>query len=222
MDVSSPENNPDSGAFFLRRTPAHITEPGVFDTARIAFEWLVTGPHPVALDCRPVPGLPARLVPLDELGTLLLDTTYPQPTRDAAWAALATRSRAEGGTWTVACVGLALPWLLPVAATLTARFRGDVHDIHAAVLTGFLEALATIDLNRPTILVRLRWAAYRAGYTALREALDATRRSRISATDRPRRTARAGTPISFCSPPSRPARSRPRRPRSSARPASEN
>jgi hypothetical protein len=174
MDLSLPDHDPESGVFFLRRTPAHIAEPGVFDTARTAFEWLVTGPHPVALDCRAIPGLPRRLVPLDELGALLLAKGCAQSTRDAAWTALVTRSRAEGGTWTVACVGLALPVLLPVAAKLTARFRGEVHDVHAAVLTGFLDGLADIDLDRPTILVRLRWRAYRAGYAALREALDAT------------------------------------------------
>jgi hypothetical protein len=145
----------------------------VFDTARTAFAWLVTGPHPVALDGRQIAGLPPRLVPLDEVGRLTVAKGCPQQTRDAVWTALVTRSRAEGGTWTVACVGLALPVLLPVAAKLTNRFRGEGHDIHAAVLTGFLEALADVDLTRPAILVRLRWAAYRAGHRALREALDA-------------------------------------------------
>ncbi|MGW4526896.1 sigma-70 family RNA polymerase sigma factor [Amycolatopsis sp. NPDC004378] len=145
----------------------------MFDTARTAFAWLVTGPHPVALDGRQVRGLPPRLVPLDEVGKLTVAKGCPQQTRDAVWTALVTRSRAEGGAWTVACVGLALPVLLPVAAKLTNRFRGDVHDIHAAVLTGFLEALTDVALTRPAILVRLRWAAYRAGHRALREALDA-------------------------------------------------
>jgi hypothetical protein len=173
MVLSSPDHDPEFSGFFVRRTSVHVTEPGVFDSARTAFEWLVTGPHPVALDCRPIPGLPARLVPLDELGTLLLDKDSPQPLRDAAWAALVTRSRTEGGTWTVACVGLALPWLVRVAARLAPLTRGDVHDIHAAVLTGFLDALTTVDLDRPRILVRLRWSAYRAGRTALREALHA-------------------------------------------------
>jgi hypothetical protein len=120
-----------------------------------------------------VRGLPPRLVPLDEVGTLTVTKGCPQQTRDAVWTALVTRSRVEGGTWTVACVGLALPVLLPVAAKLTNRFRGDIHDIHAAVLTGFLEALPNVDLTRPAILVRLRWAAYRVGHRALREALDA-------------------------------------------------
>ncbi|MEC3979897.1 sigma-70 family RNA polymerase sigma factor [Amycolatopsis sp. H20-H5] len=174
MNLPSSEKNPDSGAFFVRPAPAHIADPGVFDAARTAFAWLVTGPHPVALDCRTIAGLPARLVPLDELGTLLLPRGSAAPAQDAAWAALITRSRAEGGTWTVACVGLALPLLLRVAATLTRQFRGEVHDIHAAVLTGFLAGLTTVDLDRRAIVWRLRWAAYRAGHTALREALDAT------------------------------------------------
>ncbi|MFJ7213623.1 sigma-70 family RNA polymerase sigma factor [Amycolatopsis sp. NPDC098790] len=167
MDQTSPPKDPTCRAARSRG------EPGVFDTARTAFVWLVTGPHPVALDGRTVHGLPPRLVPLDEVGKLTVAKGCPQATRDAVWTALVTRSRAEGGTWTVACVGLALPVLLPVAAKLTNRFRGDVHDIHAAVLTGFLEALPHVDLTRPAILVRLRWAAYRAGHRALREALDA-------------------------------------------------
>ncbi len=168
MDHPSSPKHPASGP------PARPRgEPGVFDTARTAFAWLVTGPHPVALDGRQIRGLPPRLVPLDEVGKLTVSKGCPQQTRDAVWTALVTRSRAEGSTWTVACAGLALPVLLPVAAKLTNRFRGEVHDIHAAVLTGFLEALTDVDLDRPAILVRLRWAAYRAGHRALREALDA-------------------------------------------------
>ncbi|MEV7042880.1 sigma-70 family RNA polymerase sigma factor [Amycolatopsis sp. NPDC051061] len=173
MTSSEPDNEPDFRDFFRRRTPMFITEPGVFDTAHTAFEWLVTGPHPVALDCRPIPGLPARLVPLDELGSLLLNKDNPQPLRDAAWAALVTRSRTDGGTWTVACVGLALPWLVQVAARLTRSAQGETHDIQAAVVTGFLEELTTVDVDRPRILVRLRWSAYRAGCAALRETLHA-------------------------------------------------
>jgi hypothetical protein len=173
MDLSLPENDPGSGVVSVRRNPEYVADPGVFDNARTSFEWLVTGPHPVCVDGRAIRGLPARAVPLDELGALLLRGDCTQDARDATWTHLVTRSRAEGGTWTLACVGLALPVLLPVAAGLTNRFRGDKHDIHAAVLTGFLHGLGEVDLNRPAILVRLRWAAYRTGYAELREALDA-------------------------------------------------
>lgn len=173
MDFPPPDNNSEPGVFSLRHSDGRAREDGVFDVAATTFQWLVTGPHPVCVDGTAIPGLPSRPVPLNELGALLLAQDCTQGTRDATWTYLITRSRTEGGTWTMACLGLAMPVLLPVAAQLTNRFRGDKHDIHAAVLTGFLHGLGEADLDRPAILVRLRWAAYRAGYAALREALDA-------------------------------------------------
>lgn len=143
------------------------------DAARAAFEWLVTGPEPLSVDGTGFAGLPARPVPLDELRGRLLHRRCPQPLRDAVWAQLVTRSRTDGGAWTIGCVGVALPALTGIAARLTARFAGDPRDVHAAVLTGFLAELAVIDLARPRITLRLRWAAYRAGHACLRESLDA-------------------------------------------------
>lgn len=143
------------------------------DAARTAFEWLLAGPTPLSVDGGRFPGLPARAVPLDELLERLLERRCPQPLRDAVWAHLIGLSREQGGKWTVGCVGLALPALTGICARLTARFVGDPRDIHAATLTGFLAELAHIDLGRPRIMLRLRWAAYRAGHLCLREALDA-------------------------------------------------
>lgn len=143
------------------------------DTARTAFAWLVTGPHPVCVDGRLFGGLPDRLLPLNEVRDLLLRRRCGQGTRDAVWAHLVLRSRTEGATWTVGCVGVALPGLTRIAARLSARFAGDVTDVHAAVLAGFLAELPRIDLRRPRIMLRLRWAAYRAGHATVREALDA-------------------------------------------------
>lgn len=141
------------------------------DTARNAFALLVAGPNPVSLDGRDYPGLPDRVLPLDEVLALLRGC--PQTTRDAVWAHLVRRARTEGSTWTVACVGMALPALAGVARDLDANWSGDLADIHAEVLTGFLDALSTIDLDHPKILIGLRWAAYRAGRSALARALDA-------------------------------------------------
>ncbi|WP_027930124.1 hypothetical protein [Amycolatopsis thermoflava] len=143
------------------------------DAARAAFEWLVTGDHPVAVDGRLFAGLPRRRVPLNELRDRLLRRRCPQTLRDAVWAHLVLLARTEGGTWTVGAVGVALPALTSIAATLSARFAGDPSDIHAAVLAGFVAELETIDLRRPRIMLRLRWAAYRAGHACVREALDA-------------------------------------------------
>ncbi|QFU86760.1 hypothetical protein YIM_07745 [Amycolatopsis sp. YIM 10] len=172
MDSSLPKVEPEPGSFSVGRGRGRAGYGGVFDAAAVSFEWLVTGPRPVCVDGAEIAGLPARPVPLDELGGLLLAEDCTQAVRDAVWAYLITRARAERGTWTVACVGLALPVLLSVAAALTHRFRGDKHDIHAEVLTGFLQWLGEVDLGQPAILARLRWAAFRCGYLALREALD--------------------------------------------------
>ncbi|MGH3720557.1 MAG: hypothetical protein ACRDRI_17260 [Pseudonocardiaceae bacterium] len=147
--------------------------PMPLDTARTAFGWLVTGPHPVSIDGRLFPGLPHRRVALNEVRDRLLHRRCPQATRDAVWAHLVLRSRTEGATWTVGCVGVALPALTRIAARLSARFAGDVSDIHAAVLTGFVAEIAHIELGKPRIMLRLRWAAYRAGHAAVRDALDA-------------------------------------------------
>ena len=143
------------------------------DAARTAFEWLVTGPEPVWIEGRLFPGLPHRRLPLNEVRNRLLHPRCGQVTRDAVWAHLVLRSRTEGATWTVGCVGVALPALTRITATLSARFVGDPSDIHAAVLTGFLTELERIDLRKPRVMLRLRWAAYRAGHAVLREALDA-------------------------------------------------
>lgn len=142
------------------------------DNARTAFDWLVTGPAPLCIDGRFFPGLPDRRIPLDELRELLLDPHLPMSAVDLVWMHLVRRSRDEGGAWTVACVGVALPALFAIAAELCARYADDYRDIHAAVLTGFLSELATVNLARPWVLWRLRCAALRAGHVVIREALD--------------------------------------------------
>ena len=165
------------------------------DAARTAFEWLVTGPHPASIEGWRFPGLPRRRVPLDELRDLLCDPDLPMSTVDPVWAHLVTRSRDEGGAWTVGCVGVALPALFAIAAELCAPFADDHHDIHAAVLTGFLSELAQVDLARPWVLWRLRCAALRAGHlsSATRWSARCPRMRTSAPASRPRH---GGTPTS--------------------------
>lgn len=145
--------------------------PNSLDVAREAFALLVTGPRPLSVDGRRFPGLPRRWVALDEVRDRLLARWCPQATRDAVWAHLVTRSRTQGAAWTVGAVGVALPALTSVAARLSARLAGDPSEVHAEVLRGFLTELPVIDLRRPRIMLRLRWAAYRCGHAALSQAL---------------------------------------------------
>ncbi len=131
------------------------------DAVRDVFALLVDGPRPLSVDGRIFPGLPDRLVPLDELRASLMRRSCPAQTRDAVWAHLVTRSRREGGAWTVGCVGVALPGLARTAGWMAARYRGDRWDVHAAVVTGFLHGLATVELSEPRIAYRLWWTADR-------------------------------------------------------------
>src|SRR4051812_18001022 len=140
------------------------------DAARTAFGWLVTGPHPLSIEGRLFPGLPDRQVPLNEVRERLLRRRCGQVTRDAVWAHLILRSRTEGATWTVGCVGVALPALTRIAATLTARLAGDPSDIHAAVLAGVVAEVARGGLRKPRGMLRLRGGAHPPGHTAVREA----------------------------------------------------
>jgi hypothetical protein len=141
--------------------------------ARTAFIRLTSGDDPLALDTTPYPGLPDRIVVLSDLRTRLLSQSCPPAARDLVWREMVTRSRTNGEAWTIGCVGLAMPALTTLATQLSARFAGDRSDVHAEILRGFLTALTDIDLGRPAIMTRLRWAAYRAGHAAIREALDA-------------------------------------------------
>ncbi len=141
-------------------------------TLRDCFALLVTDPDPLALDGAPVPGLPDRLVALDELRDRLLARSCAQTTSDTAWKVVIRRSRVRGGAWTVGAAGMALPALRAVASRLGEHSGLETADVQAEVLTGFLTALATVRLDLPRIAVRLRWAAYRAGLDLLTQSLE--------------------------------------------------
>ncbi|GAQ58492.1 hypothetical protein [Streptomyces acidiscabies] len=143
------------------------------DTVRERFALLVTEPDPLTVDGHRFHGLPHRPVPLDELRGLLLHPACPRLTRDAVWTHLVRRSRRDGAAWVLACAGMALPALAGVARRLADRFPGEPSDIQAEVLSGFLDGLTSVDVVRPRVLPRLRWAAYRQGHAALTKALAA-------------------------------------------------
>lgn len=175
------------------RVPPSLVPPGVaaglpLEAARAALAWLCHGPDPVAIDGRAIRGLPARTVPVDELAGLLAAAGTRPQTRDAVWAYLVRRARAEGGTWTVVCVGAAVRDLQRTSDRLChSRSHAAVDpggrprrhrrsptrvEVESAVLAGFLAELAVTDVRRPGIEMRLIAAAYEAG-RASRRALKA-------------------------------------------------
>ena len=84
------------------------------EAVRAGFAWLCHGPDPVAVDTRQLPALRVlgvRRLPVDRLRDLVAAPGCRGTVRDAVWAYLVRRARAEGGTWTLVCAGTALPAL---------------------------------------------------------------------------------------------------------------
>jgi hypothetical protein len=131
------------------------------------FALLVCQPAPLSFDARPVPGLPDRMLPLDELRDLLLAGVSVE-TSDAVWRQLAHHARQWGPAWVVGAVGVAIPGLTRMAARLSHGVPELAEDIDSELLAGFLHALRTDPLDPPRIWLRLCWAAWRSGLTARR------------------------------------------------------
>jgi hypothetical protein len=138
--------------------------------ARVAFDLLSCGTAPVTLDCRGLPGVPQRPVPLSELRVLLLADDVPRTVRDAVWRVLVMKARRDGPQWRLAAIGMALPGLRRVAHLFAGNWRGDINDRDSELLAGFLERLQTVDLDRPRIAGRLIDAAERAVKRVIRQA----------------------------------------------------
>jgi hypothetical protein len=138
-----------------------------FDAAESAFRALTTGPGPLALHgSATAAGLPARLVPLGEVRDVLLHPATTSAARNRVWAELIRRARTDGPAWVVGLTGVALPGLRRATAKITPAYTGELGDLQAEVLAGFLTAMRALDvsdLDSVPLASRLSWAAYRAG-----------------------------------------------------------
>jgi hypothetical protein len=126
--------------------------------ADAAFRLLVCQPAPLAFDGRPIPGLPDRMLPLDELRDLLLAPGLSTVTSDAVWRQLIGHAREWDPAWKVGAVGVAVPGLTRLAARLSDGFAQQADDIDSEVLAGFLHALRTDEPTKPGVWLRLCWA----------------------------------------------------------------
>ena len=132
------------------------------DAAEKAFHMLAEAPSHVPFDARGFDGLPDRILPLDELRTLLLAAGTSHQVRDKVWRELVIRARRDGPAWRVAAAGMAMPALRRQAGLLAAGWHGDTHDLDSELLLGFMERLATVDLAEPRVCGRLIDAGVRA------------------------------------------------------------
>lgn len=148
------------------------------DTAETSFRLLTTGPGALSLNCTTLaPALPRGEVNLAELRMLLTSRHVSDETRDAVWRELVTRARVRKGAWTVAAVGMAMPALRMIAATLTRDLPyEDPADIDSEVLAGYLRALRRLDLDTTDVRARLCQAGRCAGERAVRHLVSAADR----------------------------------------------
>jgi hypothetical protein len=141
----------------------------VITVAEDAFELLVTRPAPLVFDARGLSGtgIPAGMVPLDELRDLLVRRVVNGPAVDVVWRRLVFQAREWGPEWVVGAVGVAAPGLRRLAARLSTGRAHLVEDIESEVVAGFLAALrgaSSVDLDAPRLWLQLMWAAWRAGH----------------------------------------------------------
>ena len=136
------------------------------DATERAFNLLVQPPTHIGFDGRGFPGLPDKILSLDELRDLLLSPATGVEVRDAVWRELVTRTRRDGPAWVVATVGVAMPGLRRIAGMLASGWRGDSDDLDAELIVGFVARLKTIDLGVPRVCGRLIDAGLRAARKA--------------------------------------------------------
>ncbi|WP_194924172.1 sigma-70 family RNA polymerase sigma factor [Catenulispora pinisilvae] len=100
---------------------------------------------------------------MDEVKGLLLARATSPATRDLIWCEIVKSTRSRGDIWKTVALGMALPGLANLAKQFARDYADTSYeDLCAEVVTAFLEALRTVDVDRPAILTRMYWSTYRA------------------------------------------------------------
>jgi hypothetical protein len=145
--------------------PALVLGEQPFDVAANTFRLLTTGPQPLAVDGAALGGgLPARLIPLSELASILMHPSCDYATSDRVWRLLIEQARTGGPAWVIGAVGVALPGLRQAAY----RLRHHCGDVQAELLTAFVAALRTVKLGGAKVAQRLLSATFTTARAALR------------------------------------------------------
>lgn len=154
-----------------------------FDSLERSFAVLTAEPRPLSLDLNGIGGgLPARVMPLDQLRNRLLHPSVSHAARNLAVRQLADLAK-ESPAYVIGLAGVLLPGMRRASAAMIEVCPEHAADLQAEMLTGLLEALAeTSDLDRPAS--SLVWAAVRrARKLLLAELAHATRRAETELLD---------------------------------------
>ncbi|WP_243657724.1 hypothetical protein [Parafrankia sp. BMG5.11] len=131
------------------------------DRVESAFLTLTESPGGLGVNGADVPGMADRWFGLRELRVELARPQTSVATRQAVWAFLLALREVDA--WKVAAVGMAMPALRHIAASLAPAYRGDIADLDAEVLTGFIDVLSGLPAGARGIPMRLVFGAFRGG-----------------------------------------------------------
>jgi hypothetical protein len=136
----------------------------VFGDLDVLFARIADGPGAVGIDCTAWAdlGLPPRFLTLRALRDWLMTHRTNYQARDAVWHDVVRRARTDPA-WVSVAAGMMTPALVQAAGRIARGFRDDPRDIDAEMLTAFLKALRTVDLEAGRLFSKLRWVAVRAG-----------------------------------------------------------
>jgi hypothetical protein len=127
-----------------------------FDVLDRALGLLVCEPAPLSLDGRVVGhGLPARMIPLDVVRSLLLHPSVGFDARDAALTWLVQRAQADGGAWLVGLAGVLLPGIGRRVYPLCRAFPRLAYDLEAEALAALMQAVQVWRLGQDRVATRL-------------------------------------------------------------------
>lgn len=148
---------------------ACLTSSSIFTAIEQHFTTLTAHLHePLTLTVPDAPDSTARDLTLPQARAFTRDLTNPLKQRDQIWRELIARARTAPDPWALAATWMLLPALKSATYRICRTTRLDIADLRSAVITGFLEALATIDPERDNLGSALYWSAYNAGRAACR------------------------------------------------------
>lgn len=129
------------------------------------------------------PDAPRSLL-LNEAKAVLLARSTSPAMRDEMWSTIVAASRTAGDKWKTVALALAMPGLTNLARQFARDYAEAIYeDLCAEVVTGFLEALRGVDVERPAVLTRMYWATYRAVRRAVYTEVFAAKASEAAAAE---------------------------------------
>lgn len=142
--------------------PGAIATLPVLDAAEHTLRLLCSGPEPLHLDGHLIGSdVPQRPILVTDLADVLRNRTVSATSRNTAWRLLVGRARTSGAPWVLAAVGVALPGLRTQADHVARAWPDlEVDELEAELVSGFINALAAIDITSRYICSLLIARAY--------------------------------------------------------------